>query len=140
MTTREAAARYEAEHVARYNGRPVAVYNPHDKPLADLPTIYGHNNTRSDDGTHYFLEGRIMAEDGTYFGGHACSSEAYMLHDLGILEGCRPDRHETFREHYPDGYRMEFVSWRDVEKHEGLAAAYEHNEQKRQEYEDGDDE
>lgn len=28
MTTREAAARYEAEHVAHWGGRPCAVWNP----------------------------------------------------------------------------------------------------------------
>lgn len=45
--------------------------------------------------------------------------------DLGIIEGARPDRHETFREHYPDGYRMEFVSYGDVLSHAGLSAAVE---------------
>lgn len=132
MTTKEAAAHYEAEHVARYNNRPVAMYNPHDKPVSELPIIYGHNNTKSDDGTSYFLNGRIIAEDGTYLGGHACSSEAYMLNDLGILEGCRLDRHESFRAHYPNGYRMEFVSWRDVAAHEGLLLAYAANDELRE--------
>lgn len=46
-----------------------------------------------------------------------------MRHDLGILEGTRPDRHETFREHYPDGYQMDFVGYDDIKDHVGLNAA-----------------
>lgn len=40
-----------------------------------------------------------------------------MLSDLGILEGTRPDRHKKFAEHYPKGYRMEFVPFDDVRGH-----------------------
>jgi hypothetical protein len=53
-----------------------------------------------------------------------------MRHDLGILEGTRPDRHETFQQHYPDGYCMDFVPRDDVMTHEGLKAAYQLNQQK----------
>lgn len=119
MTTPQAAALYEAQHLAQYGGRPAAVHNPHGKPLEDLPVIYGFNNG----GQPRWLSARLMAEDGTSLGGHLCSSEGYMPHDLGIIEGARPDRHEGFREHYPDGYRMEFVSYNDVRGHEGLMAA-----------------
>lgn len=69
--------------------------------------------------------GMLMAEDGTPLGSHGCSSEAYMLSDLGIVEGSRPDRHEHFRAHYPDGYRMEFVSYKDVDGCEKLMKAIE---------------
>ena len=113
MTTKEAAALYEAQHVISQYGKPIAVHNPQAKAVQDLPVIYGFNNG----GHTSFLSAVLLAEDGTGLGGHLCSSEAYMLHDLGILEGTRPDRHETFREHYPDGYRMEFVSGADVKDH-----------------------
>ena len=63
-------------------------------------------------------------------GGHVCSDEGYMRHDLGILEGARPDRHETFREHYPNGYRMDFVPSGEVRTHPGLEAAYQRNQAK----------
>jgi hypothetical protein len=96
-----------------------AIYNPHSKPIEELPFIYGFNNG----GTPGLLHGVLLAADGTCLGGHGCSHEGYMLGDLGILEGYRPDRHERFRKHYPDGYRMAFVSYKDVEKHEGLMAA-----------------
>jgi hypothetical protein len=55
-----------------------------------------------------------------------------MPHDLGILEGTRPDRHETFRKHYPDGYRMEFVPYAEVEAHAGLKEAFRLNDLKQQ--------
>lgn len=57
-----------------------------------------------------------------------------MLHDLGILEGTRPDRHEKdFKQHYPAGYRMEFVSRDEFDSHVGLKKAiweYNYNAEK----------
>ena len=119
MTTPAAERLYEAQHVHRWEGTGWAVYNPHEKPVEDLPVIYGFNNG----GHHRWMSACLIAEDGTGLGGHVCSSEAYMPHDLGILDGARPDRHETFRKHYPDGYRMEFVGNDAVESHEKLMAA-----------------
>ena len=119
MTTEAAAARYLAEHLAENAGRGWAIVNPGNRPLDELPVIYGFNNG----GSRYFLSGQLIAEDGTLLGSHACSAEGYMPHDLGILEGTRPDRHETFIQHYPRGYRMEFVSSGEVAGHAGLQAA-----------------
>ena len=102
-----------------------AIYNPHSKPESELPVIYGFNNGGPSD----WLNGVLLAEDGECLGGHICSHECFMPGDLGIIEGSRPDRHETFREHYPEGYRMEFVKLVDVRKgHSGLLAAYERNQ------------
>lgn len=126
MTTKAAAAAYEAYHVATWSGRPVAVFNPHGKPPGELPVIYGFNNG----GSGSFLSAVLLAQDGTPLGSHACSSEAYMPSDLGILEGSRPDRHETFREHYPGGYRMMFVPYDEVEADEGLQEAFKRHEQR----------
>lgn len=128
MTTEAQAALYEAQHVATYNGRPIHFYNPHNRPTAELLIIYGFNNG----GSRGLLSAVLMAEDGTELGGHACSSEAYMLHDLGLLEGSRKDRQEEFRKHYPDGYRMEFVSYDDVPGHEGLMRAIRATEAKQE--------
>ena len=102
-----------------------AVFNPHNKPVEQLPVIYGFNNG----GSPGWYSGVLLAEDGHALGGHVCSSEFYMPGDLGIIEGSRPDRHETFREHYPDGYRMEFVSAPDVMTHAGIEAAYQKNQE-----------
>lgn len=97
-----------------------AIYNPHGKPVEVLPVIYGFNNG----GRRDWWDAQLIAEDGTPLGGHICSHEAYMPGDLGILEGSREDRHQkNFRPHYPDGYRMEFVSYGDVKSHAGLMEA-----------------
>lgn len=119
MTTPAAARAYEAEHVERWNGNPTAVHNPHGKPLDSLPIIYGFNNG----GSPGWMSAVLIAQDGTCLGGHCCSSESYMPHDLGVIEGSRPDRHEKFAQHYPDGYRMEFIGYPEVLTHEGLSAA-----------------
>jgi hypothetical protein len=100
-----------------------AVYNPHDKPVEELPFIWGFNNG----GSPGWWYGQLISEDGKGLGGHLCSHEGYMPGDLGCLEGHRPDRHETFRKYYPNGYRMDFVSYGDVAGHEGLQRAFELN-------------
>lgn len=119
MTTPAAAALYEAQHVYQYEGRQSAVFNPHNKPIVELPVIYGFNNG----GSPGWMSAVLLTSGGAHLGSHVCSSEAYMPADLGVLDGTRPDRHETFREHYPDGYRMEFVGFSDVKNHAGLMAA-----------------
>ena len=103
-----------------------AIYNPHGKPESELPVIYGFNNG----GSAGFMFGVLLAEDGTGLGSHLCSHEGFMLGDLGILEGSRPDRHEGFKQHYPDGYRMEFVGYSNVGGHLGLNKAFDLNKAK----------
>ena len=105
------------------NKETFAVFNPHNKPVEELPVIYGFNNG----GSPGLLMGQLIAEDGTPLGGHCCSSEGYMYGDLGILKDHREDRHEGFRLHYPDGYRMDFVGHPDVMTHPGLEAAVQRN-------------
>jgi len=128
MTTPAAAKLYEAQHLCQMEGKGYTVFNPHDKPFDELPIIYGFNNG----GSHQMLSAVLIAEDGTGLGGHCCSAEGYMKHDLGILEGTRPDRHEGFQKHYPDGYRMDFVPLDAVKAgtHEGLETAYKLNQEK----------
>ena len=126
MTTPQAERAYLDHHLKEWNGTPYAVFNPNDMPLHMLPTIYGFNNG----GSPGWYSGCLIAEDGEGLGGHVCSHEGYMRYDLGILEGSRPDRHEGFQKHYPDGYRMDFVPAEDVLAHPGLEAAYQLNQKK----------
>jgi hypothetical protein len=126
MTTPQVAAAYLADHMAEWDGKGWAVYNPRNVSVDQLPTIYGFNNG----GSPGWLSGVLLADDGECLGSHVCSSEGYMPHDLGIVAGSRPDRHETFREHYPDGYRMEFISNDAAQGHGGLKAAYQRNQQR----------
>ena len=125
MTTPATANLYLAQHLGDWGGAGYASHNPHGKPIAELPVIYGFNNGGSDD----WWNGLLLAEDGTCLGGHACSHEGYMPSDLGVLDGSRPDRHETFRKHYPDGYRMDFVPGAAAKSHAGLAEAYKRNQE-----------
>lgn len=125
MTTEVAAKLYLAQHESEMQDKKWAVHNPQNKPILELPIIYGFNNG----GSVGNYSAVLLAEDGTALGGHLCSAEGYMLHDLGILEGTRPDRHETFHKHYPDGYRMIFISMAEVKEHKGLMRACEKNQE-----------
>lgn len=104
-----------------------AVYNPHGKPFNELPVIYGFNHG----GYPGSFMGVLLAEDGTSLGAHLCSHEGHMKRDLGISEGTRPDRHEEFKKHYPNGYRMDFVSREDTLAHKGLKEALKKNQNKK---------
>lgn len=122
MTTPEAAALYLAQHRCDMYGRQIAIHNPNTKPIDDLPVIYGFNNG----GSPGWLQAVAIAQDGTVLAGHVCSDEGYIPHDLGCLNGTSPGKHETYREHYSDGYRMEFVASNELERHAGLQAALAH--------------
>lgn len=127
MTTKAAERLYEAQHLVEMEGKGYAVYNPNNVDVSSLPVIYGFNNG----GSPGWFTAVLIAEDGTPLGSHICSSEGYMPYDLGILEGTRPDRHETFQKHYPGGYRMDFVSYGDCAEHDGLQSAFKkHDEAK----------
>jgi hypothetical protein len=120
MTTPAAANFYLAEHLWQHEGKPLCVYNPHDRPVETLPVIFGFNNG----GSPGWMSAQLLAEDGTELGGHLCSHEGYMRADLGILEGTRPDRHkDQFQPHYPDGYRMAFVPTDELKTCEGFLKA-----------------
>lgn len=120
MTTPAQAALYEVLHLAQWEGKPFHVFNPQDKPLDELPIIIGFNNG----GQMGWLEAVAIAQDGTILGGHICSSEAYMPHDLGLIEGARSDRFDEYCKHYPDGFRCEFVPHAKAKDHDGLKAAF----------------
>lgn len=119
------------QHIEEYIGQKAAVYNPQNLPVYDLPIILGFNNG----GSPGWYIAQLVCEDGTGIGSHVCSDEYFMYGDLGILDGSRPDRHETFRDHYPDGYRMLFMTLEQArtseflnllcERNQALAAAYE---------------
>ena len=93
MTTAAAEAEYRMRHELEMAGKGFAIHNPKNLPFEDLPVIYGFNNGGW--GGHDTLA-QLPEEDGNGMGSHICSSESYMPHDLGILEGTRPDRHEDF--------------------------------------------
>lgn len=124
MTTPAAERLYLVQHEYEMEGRRVAIFNPHNRPVEELPLIMGFNNG----GSPGWYSAVALAEDGHCLGGHCCSHEGYMPHDLGILEGTRKDRHEeSYQPHYPGGYRMVFVPTAEIEGHEKLQRAFELN-------------
>ena len=68
-----------------------------------------------------------MGDEGTILGSHWCSHEFYIPDDLGVREGSRPDRHETYKKHFPNGYEMEFVRASDIADHVGLQESFKLN-------------
>lgn len=126
MTTPAAELAYRTMHEMQYHGKPLAVHNPNNVPLETLPIIFGFNNGGS--GSIWYAD--LISQDGESLGSHICSHESYMPHDLGCIEGTRPDRHETFKKHYPEGYRMEFISHKDVPNTPLLLKAFELNKEK----------
>jgi hypothetical protein len=101
------------------------IHNPHTRPIDDLPIIYGFNNGgRQGFGYHAVA----IAQDGTYLGSHFCSDESYMMTDLGLVEGSRPDRKIVYDEHYPGGYRCLFVPGHAILECEGLLQAFKFNQ------------
>ena len=123
MTTLVAAVMYEAQHVYNYSNSKDVVYNPHEKPIQELPSIYGFNNG----GTYGYMIAQLISQDGVNLGSHICSSEPYMAADLGVIEP-NSSRHDKFKEHYPDGYKMEFVGYHLVATHTGLQQAFKNYE------------
>ena len=127
MTTEAAARLYLAQHLVEWEGKGYAIFNPLNKPINELPVIFGFNNG----GSPNWYSAMSIAQDGTILGEHICSAEGYMPHDLGILEGSRPDRHEeSYKVHYPEGYRMDFVPTEQIANHEALQHAFELARQK----------
>ena len=126
MTTPAAARLYLAEHLKEQQGKPYVTFNPRLQPVETLPVIYAFSNVvGGGDGIAY-----AIAEDGTALGSHWCSNEGYVPYDLGVLEGARPDRHEEYKKHYPNGYRMDFIPAAEVKGHAGLDKAYKLNQEK----------
>lgn len=125
MTTPAAEVLYLAQHTYEHEGNGWALFNPHNKPITELPTIYGFNNG----GSPGWYCAVAIAEDGAELGGHLCSHEWYMKHDLGIMEGTRPDRHKNeYQKHYPNGYKMEFVPSEEITGHAKLNEAFRLNQ------------
>jgi hypothetical protein len=67
--------------------------------------------------------GYAIAEDGTGIASHLSSNIAWSKHDMGITSDWK---HDNYKEHYPDGYELEWVDNPDT--HEGLKSAMELNE------------
>lgn len=70
------------------------------------------------------VAGYALAEDGTVLASHISSNESFSKYDLGFNS---ERHHEAYKEHYPDGFELEWVD--DPESHEGFKAAFALNQQ-----------
>ncbi len=66
--------------------------------------------------------GYAIAEDGVCLATHLSSSAGFSRHDMGIAPS--EWQHEHYREHYPDGYELEWINTADLDSHAGFQAAY----------------
>jgi len=71
--------------------------------------------------------GRALAEDGTGLDGHLSSNETFSKHDMGLTSIWK---HEIYREHYPNGYELEWIDAKDLDTHEGFQKALKLNQEK----------
>lgn len=87
--------------------------------MADQPRIYAFisNKFGPDD-----VCVRALAEDGTLLASHISSDVMWAKIDIGVGSD---RKHDTYREHYPNGYELEWVD--DVEGHAALREAIEAN-------------
>lgn len=87
-----------------------------EETQARKPKIYLFvNGERGTDWQHSIA----VAEDGHCLAGHISSDEWFAKHDIGLTSDWH---HDSYREHYPDGYEVEWVD--DPRTHEGLLAAF----------------
>lgn len=70
--------------------------------------------------------GIAVAEDGTVLAGHISSSKGFAIHDMGINSEWK---HNKYKEHYPDGYELEWIDIENIDSHEGWKTALERNKQ-----------
>lgn len=83
--------------------------------------IYGFNNG----GARSFLQAVALGEDGSFLASHLCSSEGFMLHDLGVTSDWK---HEIYNKHFGEGnWEIEFVPSGGIDSHEGLQKALQLN-------------
>lgn len=103
-------------------------FNPNNKPLSSLPIIYGY-----DAGDQVAL---VITADGRPLGGTAgIKDDDSMRCVLGITEDATERRTLRvsdeeiearmgwYKEHYPNGYRTEFITASDTASHRGLVNA-----------------
>ena len=83
----------------------------------------------SNGGSNEWVKAMAMGDDGHVLATHACSSVAFMSHDLGITSDWK---HEKYNEHFGvANWELEWVE--DPKTHRGLQKAYKINQELRKE-------
>jgi hypothetical protein len=81
-------------------------------------------------GSPGFLCVVALAEDGTGICSHLSSNIMYAKHDIGISSDWK---HDLYKNHYPNGYELEWIDNEDIHTHEGLEIAFKRNNIKSEE-------
>ena len=71
------------------------------------------------------VAGFALAEDGTVLAHHLSSSIEFSRHDMGLTSDWK---HDEYKEHYPDGYELEWVDESDLDTHSGFRDAWAKNQ------------
>lgn len=91
--------------------------------MSEKKKIYGFNNG----GSSGWYSAIAMGEDGVVVASHVCSSEGFMLYDLGIRDSTW--KHDAYDAHFGEGnWEIEWVPSDQVQTHPGLLKAYELNQ------------
>jgi hypothetical protein len=72
--------------------------------------------------------GYALAEDGTGLSSHLSSNIDFSKHDMGLTSDWK---HDVYKEHYPDGYELEWIEEKDLDNHADFCRAYQINLEKR---------
>lgn len=100
------------------------VFNPHNKPVEELPFIIGFPNG----GFMGNIVAVAVATDGHALGSHMSSDEWFGARDIGVEEGTfAKSRNETYQAHYPQGYRTKWVTRSEIKTDPDLKVALENN-------------
>ena len=71
--------------------------------------------------------GYALAEDGTGLGSHLSSDGDYSMHDMGLTSSWK---HDTYSEHYPEGYELEWIDECNLDNHSGWVKAFNINQKR----------
>jgi len=68
--------------------------------------------------------GYALAEDGVCIASHFSSGCNWSKHDMGITSDWH---HDSYKKHYPDGYELEWIDFKDLDNHSEFLKAKELN-------------
>ena len=68
--------------------------------------------------------GYALADDGHALASHLSSNVGFSQHDMGLTSDWK---HDKYKEHFPDGFELEWIDESDLEHHEGFKKAFELN-------------
>lgn len=111
---------YSDESFEKYIHRNPIIHNPNNKKIQQLPVILGFNS--ADKRFKTMVIGKVISEDNVIISTHVSTNESYLLQDLDLVKHNFGNKYNLgkYINIYPDGFRIEFISYPDVFKSERL--------------------